>query len=170
MRLLSIEINKIKIVRLATIVGVIAMASAMLMGCIEVAQPTATPVTFDPTPAAPGTRALVLAGGSEIDIAALSQPRELPEGDSASGESLYNVLGCTACHTLTDENLIGPGFKDVYERVGSRTDLSADEYIVQSLTKPSAYIVDGFPNSMQVFDYLTDRELADIIAFLKTIN
>lgn len=170
MRLLSIETNKIKTIRLAIIVGVIAMASAMLMGCIEVSQPTATPVTFEPTPAAPGTRALVLAGGSEIDIAALSQPRELPEGDSASGENLYNVLGCTACHTLTDENLIGPGFKDVYERVGTRTDLSADEYIVQSLTKPSAYIVDGFPNSMQVFDYLTDQELADIIAFLKTIN
>ena len=170
MRLLSIQTNRIKIIRLAVIVGIIAMAATTLIGCTEVAQPTATPVTFDPTPAAPGTRALVLAGGSEIDIAALSQPRELPEGDSASGENLYNVLGCTACHTLTDESLIGPGFKDVYERVATRTDLSADEYIVQSLTKPSAYIVDGFPNSMQVFDYLTDQELADIIAFLKTIN
>ncbi len=152
------------------LLSALAIAAVSLIACTELALPTSTPVPFEPTAADPGTRALVLAGGSEIDIAALSQPRELPEGDSGNGETLYNTLGCTACHMLTDETLVGPGFKGVYERAGNRTSLGADDYIIQSVTKPSAFVVEGFTNSMQVFDYLTDQELADIIAFLKTVN
>ncbi len=139
-------------------------------GCTEVPLPTATPVPFEPTPADPGTRALVLAGGSNIDIAALTKPRALPEGNSSRGEKLYNTLGCTACHTLEDDTLVGPGFRGLYERAATRTSLSADDYIIQSLTKPSAFVVEGFANSMQLFDYLSDQELADIISFLKTVE
>ncbi len=155
--------------RLASLLA-FAIAAVSIVACTEVPIPTSTPVSFEPTAADPGTRALVLAGGSEIDIAALSQPRELPEGDGSRGEALYNTLGCTACHTLTDEVVVGPGFRGLYGRAGDRTSLSADEYIIQSMTKPSAFVVEGFTNSMQVFDYLTDQELADVIAFLKTIN
>lgn len=155
--------------RLLVLLGSMAVAS-FLLACSEVPSPTATPVMFEPTPAQSGTRALVLAGGADVNISALTAPRELPDGDAGDGEALYNTLGCSACHMLSDEVLIGPGFRGIYARVAGRTELSADEYIVESLTKPSAFIVDGFTNAMQSYDYLSDQELADLIEFLKTIQ
>lgn len=151
----------------ALVVAVVAIA---LGACTEVAQPTSTPVVFEPTSAPAGTRAQVLAGGDPLLIAMLSQPQELPEGDAASGEELYTSLGCVACHTLTDEMLVGPGFRGVYERAATRTDLSAEDYLVESITQPAAFVVEGFTNSMQVFDYLSDQELADLVAFLQTVR
>ena len=148
---------------------VLLIASMLLTACTEVFQPTATPVTFDPTPAPPGTRELVLAG-SAIDIAALSQPRELPEGNAASGEALHTTLGCAACHSTNDDTIVGPGWKGLYTRAGERTDLEPDDYLIQSITKPSSYIPEGFTNVMPAFDYLSDQELADLIAFVKANN
>lgn len=149
----------------------VAICGALaLVACTEIVQPTATAVVFEPTPAPAGTRAQVLAGGDPLLLAAIAQPKELPPGDAAAGEGLYTSLGCTACHTLDSETVVGPGFQGVYARAATRTELSADDYIVESLTKPAAYLVDGFTNVMQVFDYLSDQEIADIIAFLKTVQ
>ena len=149
---------------------VVACATLIVAACTEVVQPTSTPVVFEPTPAPAGTRAQVLAGADPLTLAMLAQPRELPSGTATAGEALYTGLGCTACHTLTDETLVGPGFSGIYARAGTRTDMSADDYIVESLTRPAAFVVDGFTNTMQVFDYLSDQEIADIIAFLKTVD
>ena len=156
--------------RIAILIAVIACAAMTMVACTEIIHPTATSVAFEPTPAPAGTRAQVLAGGDPIAIAALSQPKELPPGSADSGQELYNSLGCTACHTLGSDTLVGPGFQDIYARAATRTDLSADDYIAESLTKPAAFLVDGFSNVMQVFDYLSDQEVADIIAFLKTVQ
>ena len=144
------------------------LASVLLVGCTEVANPTATAVVFDPTPAPPGTRALVLAGGTGADLSALvAQPLELPPGDASSGEALHTSLGCAACHSVADDVIVGPGWQGLYARAGDRTDLEADEYLVQSITKPSKFIVEGFTNVMPAFDYLSDQELADLIAFVE---
>lgn len=144
------------------------LASVLFVGCTEVANPTATAVVFDPTPAPPGTRALVLAGGSGADLSALvAQPIELPPGDAGSGEALHTSLGCAACHSIADDVIVGPGWQGLYARAGDRTDLEADDYLVQSITKPSKFIVEGFTNVMPAFDYLSDQELADLIAFVK---
>ena len=156
--------------RVAAVVAVVACAAVALAACTEIIQPTATPVEFEPTPAPAGTRAQVLAGGDALALVALAQPKELPPGDAASGQDLYTGLGCTACHTLGSDTLVGPGFQGIYARAATRTDLSADDYISESLTKPAAFLVDGFTNVMQVFDYLSDQEIADIIAFLKTVQ
>ena len=100
------------------------LASVLLTGCTEVANPTATAVVFDPTPAPPGTRALVLAGGSGADLSALvAQPIELPPGDANSGEALHTSLGCAACHSVADDVIVGPGWQGLYARAGDRTEL-----------------------------------------------
>ena len=142
-------------------------ASLLFAGCNELAKPTATPVVFDPTPAPPGTRELVLAGGSGADILALAKPVELPEGEASNGEQLHTTLGCAACHSIADDVIVGPGWKGLYARAGERTDLDAEDYLVQSITKPSKFIAEGFTNVMPSFDYLSDQELADLIAFVK---
>lgn len=147
---------------------VLLIASVVIAGCTEVPNPTATPVAFDPTPAAPGTRDLVLAGASAADIAAFAaEPIMLPEGDASNGEALHTSLGCAACHSVGDDVIVGPGWKGLYTRAGERTDLAAEDYLVQSITKPSKFIAEGFTNVMPAFDYLSDQELADLIAFVK---
>ena len=148
---------------------VILLAFVLITACTETHNPTATPVVFDPTPAPPGTRELVLAG-SAIDIAALSQPRELPEGNATSGEQLHTTLGCAACHSTDDDTIVGPGWQGLYNRAAQRTELEAEDYLVESITKPSAFIPEGFTNVMPAFDYLSDQELADLIAFVKANN
>ena len=149
-------------------ITLLILASVLLVGCTEVANPTATAVVFDPTPAPPGTRELVLAGGSGADLSALvAQPIELPPGDASSGEALHTSLGCAACHSVADDVIVGPGWQGLYARAGDRTDLEADDYLVQSITKPSKFIVEGFTNVMPAFDYLSDQELADLIAFVE---
>ena len=148
--------------------ALIILTSLFLIGCSELAKPTATAVAFDPTPAPPGTRELVLAGASAVDLAALAQPVELPEGVASNGEQLHTTLGCAACHSIADDVIVGPGWKGLYARAGERTDLEAEDYLVQSITKPSKFIAEGFTNVMPSFDYLSDQELADLIAFVKT--
>lgn len=143
------------------------LTSLLLIGCTELAKPTATAVVFDPTPAPPGTRELVLAGGSGADLAELAQPVELPEGVASNGEQLHTTLGCAACHSTADDVIVGPGWKGLYARAGERTDLEAEEYLIQSITKPSKFIAEGFTNVMPAFDYLSDQELADLIAFVE---
>ena len=147
--------------------AVAIISVVVLSGCTEVANPTATAVVFEPTPAPAGSRELVLAGASAADIAALAKPIELPEGNAASGEELHTSLGCAACHSVGEDVVVGPGWKGLYSRAGERTEMEADDYLVKSITKPSSYIVEGFTNVMPAFDYLSDQELADLIAFVK---
>ena len=149
---------------------VVAVAAILTTACAEVPNPTATAVVFDPTPAPAGSRELVLSGASAADIAALAQTVELPEGDAANGEQLHTTLGCAACHSIGEDVVVGPGWQGLYDRAGERTDADADDYLVTSITKPASYIVDGFTNVMPAFDYLSDQELADLIAFVKANN
>ena len=151
--------------------ALLLVASVLLAGCAEVAKPTATAVAFEPTPAAPGTRDLVLAGASAADLAAFAaEPVELPEGNSSNGEALHTTLGCAACHSTGDDVIVGPGWKGLYTRAGERTDLEAGDYLIQSITKPSKFIAEGFTNVMPAFDYLSDQELADLLAFVEANN
>ena len=132
--------------------------------CTEVPVPTATPVKFEPTPAVKGSRISENANSSTSKSVDLS-------GDSFSGETLFTNLGCNACHSLGDDKLVGPGFLGIYERAGSRTSLSNDDYIIQSIKYPGEYLVEGFENLMPAtFVDLSDSDLNDLIAYLKTIK
>ena len=173
MRIAGYSFKRVKIGRNRLAVASLTfllLASVLLIGCTELAKPTATAVVFEPTPAPPGTRELVLAGGSAADIAALSQPVELPEGVASNGEQLHTTLGCAACHSIADDVIVGPGWQGLYTRAGERTEMEAEEYLIQSITKPSAFIAEGFTNVMPAFDYLSDQELADLIAFVQANN
>ncbi len=171
MRIAGISFKRVKKSRgraAAAGLMVLVLASVLTAACTEVPNPTATAVSFEPTPAAPGTRDLVLAGASAADLAAFAaEPIELPEGNASNGEALHTSLGCAACHSVADDVIVGPGWKGLYARAGERTELEAEDYLVQSIIKPSSYIAEGFTNVMPAFDYLSDQELADLIAFVK---
>ena len=93
-------------------------------------------------------------------------------GDAAAGEKLFNsiLIGCSGCHSTGDEKIVGPGLAGIYERAATRTDLDADAYITESLRDPQAFVVPDFPGVMRTFDQLSDGDVNDLIAFLKTLK
>jgi cytochrome c oxidase subunit 2 len=107
---------------------------------------------------------------------------QLPEKESAlnlpTGESLLLERGCVACHSLEGGAMVGPTFKGLLgSQVRVKTSgrvrvVMADEnYIRQSVLSPSADIVDGYPNTMPSGrDILTDKEIQEIIQYLKTLQ
>jgi mono/diheme cytochrome c family protein len=106
---------------------------------------------------------------------------ELPPQPGAPGEEatpitrgfqVFNERGCGGCHAIDgiSTGTVGPNLTEVGTIAASRVpDLSAEEYLRQSVLEPNAYVVEGFqPNIMpQNFDELISPEqLDDLVAFL----
>lgn len=95
----------------------------------------------------------------------------LARADPAKGDALVVQFECAACHRAGAANGIAPAFTGIAERAAERRPpLSAAAYLYESITRPQAYIVEGFVGAMPQ-DYaarLTDQQLGDIIAYLLT--
>jgi mono/diheme cytochrome c family protein len=121
-------------------------------------QSLATPT---PNPNAPGTDLTV----------------ELPTGDAANGELLFNGKGatvypCSACHKLDGTVGVGPSLKGIATTAATRKDgYDAAKYIHESIVSPSKFVVEGFTDGIMPPTFaqqMTKQDLADIIAFLLT--
>jgi cytochrome c oxidase subunit 2 len=102
-----------------------------------------------------------------------SPPRSAAAIPSDPRYQLLVKYDCLTCHTLTDTSDIGPSFKGLY---GSRrkltngtTVIADDAYLRQSILHPNAQVVEGFDDVMPVPE-LTEAEVNDIIAYLKTLK
>jgi cytochrome c oxidase subunit 2 len=83
--------------------------------------------------------------------------------DVANGEKQFASLGCSGCHTTDASQLIGPGLAGISSK--------GDDYIRKSIVDPRAEIVDGFSNIMPTsFSSLKESDLADLVAYLKTLR
>lgn len=95
-----------------------------------------------------------------------------PEGQ---GQALTVRNGCIGCHSIDGSPNTGPTWLHMYgEEVAlndGTTVIVDDAYISESIHDPNAKIVDGFPSPspMPVFD-LTDEQIANIIAYIKTLK
>ena len=97
----------------------------------------------------------------------------LPPGDATDGQTVFQGAGgCSACHALSDQVIVGPGQAGVGSRAATRRpEYSADAYLYESITNPNAYVVEGFQGGLmpQTFkQVLQPQQIADVIAFLKT--
>ena len=104
-------------------------------------------------------------------------------GDAARGEELYNRAtlgkksseGCVACHnydeTQGDESDAPYTAGTATKAEGRVPGLSAEEYILESIVNPDAYIVEGF-NAGDMYqtweEDLSEQEIADLVAYLLT--
>jgi cytochrome c2 len=101
-------------------------------------------------------------------------------GDPERGRALFNTLHpaasvtCSTCHrTDSEERLVGPGLLNVAARAQNRlSDGPAARYLYDSITNPSAYVVNGYPDIMPKNwgTIFSEQELADIIAYLLTLH
>ena len=97
---------------------------------------------------------------------------QTPEG---RGQLLVNANGCGGCHSVDGTNLPGgPTWKGLFEsdvKLADGSTVKADEaFLIESIKDPPAKVVQGFqPNGMPVFP-LKDSEIADIVAYIKTLK
>lgn len=88
------------------------------------------------------------------------------------GEKVYAQKGCNGCHSVDGSPKLGPTFKGLYGKT-EQTDKGPvtvdDAYLAESVTNPTAKVVNGFPPVMPPMP-LSDQELKDLIDYLKTLK
>ena len=99
-----------------------------------------------------------------------AEAAETPEG---RGQLLAQNNVCGACHSINGAAGIGPTWLGLFGREEEMEDGTVivvdDAYLTESIKDPKAKIVHGFPPTMPVFP-LTDEEIDDIIAYIKTLR
>lgn len=104
----------------------------------------------------------------QIKEANISDPVEL-------GQRLVTRKGCTSCHSLGTDRVIGPGLGGLWgterEFEGGGSAVVDAEYIRESLLNPNAKVVKGYPAQMNSFaGQLSEQEIDYIIEYLKTLK
>ncbi len=117
----------------------------------------------------------------------------LPAGDAAKGKTLTEQQGCVACHLpnpqtpdaklagspwVASASADGKGIADhAVERIASPDysgkATSPEAYLYESIVNPSAFVVPGFVDGVMPKTYgaaLSQQDLADIVAYLKTVR
>jgi cytochrome c oxidase subunit 2 len=100
-----------------------------------------------------------------------AEAAKTPEGQ---GKSLTVKNGCIGCHSLDGSKMTGPTWlglfgEEVLLNDGS-TVISDEAYIAESILNPKAKEVKGFAPTVMPAYPLTDEEIANIIAYLKTLK
>jgi cytochrome c oxidase subunit 2 len=95
-------------------------------------------------------------------------------GDVERGRTLA-LTQCSGCHSVDGSTVVGPSWLGLY---GSEVPLASGEtvvadeaYLAQSIRDPNSQVVEGFPqNTMPSYSYFTDQQIADIIAYIKSLE
>ena len=123
------------------------------------------------------TGALAACGGDDSGGSAATTTAAVRDGGAsadqvAAGKALARDRGCTTCHSSSGSKGTGPTWKGLYGsevKLSDGTTVTADEtYIKESITDPSAKIVDGYGNLMPQFN-LTPAEQDQIVAYIKSL-
>ena len=92
---------------------------------------------------------------------------------AAEGRAIMRSKGCASCHGSDGGGGVGPALFDV---IGSTvpladgTSVTADrDYLVESITEPSAKIVEGYTLPMPKTD-LSSEEIDAIIAYIEVLS
>ena len=131
-------------------------------------------------PATSTTSAFETPSATETPSAPTEEPTPEITGDPETGRAIFETGGahedyqprysCVNCHSLDGSENDGPSLQGIAERASERVpELSAAEYVHQSIMDPRAYVVEGFQNMGMMNSYLlSEEEVDDLIAFLLT--
>lgn len=96
--------------------------------------------------------------------------------DAAAGKTLLSSR-CLGCHSIDGKAKTGPTFKGLagssVPLTGGTTVTADDAYLIESITKPSAKVVKGFPDIMSSAvpeGSLTAEQAKQIAAYIKTLD
>ncbi len=110
----------------------------------------------------------------QAEIAELPTPTPRPEeadNPIARGQRVFTERGCGGCHTIQglSAGTLAPNLTQIGKVAASRKpDLSAEEYIRESILTPTAFVVEGYQPIMpqNYGEQLSQQELDDLVAFL----
>ncbi len=92
---------------------------------------------------------------------------------SERGKTVFAQRGCAGCHSVDGTRRVGPSLRGIWKKRERLSDgseaLVDDEYLRESLVKPAAKIVAGFPNVMPPV-VLDERDLAALAAYLQSLT
>ena len=97
----------------------------------------------------------------------IAQPTAV-EGDADAGKELFAQNGCGGCHTYGPADAtgtVGPNLEELAADAG-RTNEPLDEYVRTSIVSPSSYLVPNYPDAMPSYSSLSQKQVADLVAFL----
>ncbi len=103
-------------------------------------------------------------------------PAEPSGGNAANGQTVFTSSGCGACHAIPNvaQGAIGPSLANIGTAAATRKPgYSAGQYIVESITNPSAYVVPGYQDGLMPKTYgqtLKPSDLQDLVAYLLTLK
>jgi cytochrome c oxidase subunit 2 len=103
---------------------------------------------------------------------AIAAAAQTPEG---KGQLLSVSNGCIGCHSIDGSPMTGPTWFGLFGadvKLADGSTVTADEaFISESILDPNATIVEGFPSpSVMPPLALTEEEIANIIAYIKTLK
>jgi len=125
--------------------------------------------------------ALIQAQSIGDDVESILLDLEELVGDPLAGQLLYNglepalggaVLGCSGCHETGEVAPVTEGtwtrINDTYLLLPEFEDYTVEQYLVESIVHPEAYVVPPYQGVMPNIysNQLTPQQLADIVAFL----
>lgn len=104
-------------------------------------------------------------------VAIAAEASQTPEG---RGKALVAASGCAACHSIDGSAGIGPTWLGIagepVELSGGTTIIADDAYLAESIKSPQAKIVAGFEAQQMIAFSFTDEQIADIVAYIKTLK
>lgn len=102
----------------------------------------------------------------QAEAAALDTPE-------ARGQALVAANGCAACHSINGAAGLAPTWLNLsgstVELEDGSTVTADDAFLTESIKDPKAKLVKGFQPTMPVYPF-TDEEIANIIAYIKTLK
>jgi len=113
---------------------------------------------------------------ADFDAWVAEQTGTVSDDPIVRGELVAQRFGCTACHSSDGSELAGPTWMGVFGSTESLTDGSSalvdSAYLIKSIREPGLQIVDGYQNIMPegIGADLTDEQLADLIAFIESLQ
>jgi cytochrome c551/c552 len=128
--------------------ALIAVFGALVAGCGGEKSVTPTAETVEGTPA--------------------PAPQPQAAGDAAAGKQVFTDKGCGGCHVFTPagtQGTTGPDL-DQLPQFAEKAGQPLDEFAHESIVSPDAYVEEGFPSGVMPPWSGTEKELADLVAFL----
>jgi len=161
-------------------------ANAPVVAPTEAAAPAAaSPAAETGSPVVAAAEGTAGSGSPEAAIAQAATPAGEAAGASTESGDYAGLTGdvskgkqlsaqCLACHSVDGSTIVGPTWKGLYGHEVTLSDgskVTADSaYIAESIHDPNAKVVEGFPAVMPPFAYLSDQDIADIIAYIKSLD
>jgi cytochrome c553 len=80
-----------------------------------------------------------------------------------NGKTQFVGLGCSACHSIGSDTVVGPGLSNIRTK--------GDQYILESIVDPKAILVPDFQDLMpESFGSVNESDLNDLVSYLKTLK